>query len=347
VNTDDLGSQDGHNHADQPRAESAKPSYRLEVSSTQTMIAFMIASAVLLAVVSLWVFAQFSPQSLRLGLGAKQTIAAGSSPSSTAEPMPSSAPTPTPLPIAVPSPAPPNFWTGSVPASPTSPSRTTQPAMSIADLPATNPTSAAMASPTVTAGAPAVPTAPTKVTAIAENAAVTVSWAAPSSGGSTITSYTVTPYIGTTPQTPTVITGGPPATNVTINGLGSGTSYTFTVAATNSIGTGPESAASNAVTPLSVPGAPTNVTGTAGIRSVTLTWTAPADGGSTITSYTITAYIGSTAQTPTVITGGPPATNAAVTGLQNGTTYTFVITATNAIGTGPPSAESNPLTPPR
>jgi hypothetical protein len=249
VKTDDLGSQDGHNHADRARAESAKPSYRLEVSSTQTMIAFMIASAVLLAVVSLWVFAQFSPQSLRLGLGAKQTIAAGSSRSSTAEPMLSSAPTPTPLPIAVPSSVPPNFWTGSVPASPTSPSRTTPPATSIADLPATNPTSAAMASPTVTAGAPAVPTAPTKVTAIAENAAATLSWAAPTRGASTITSYTVTPYIGTTPQTPTVITGGPPATNATVTGLQNGTTYIFVVTATNAIGTGPPSAESNPLTP--------------------------------------------------------------------------------------------------
>ena len=96
-----------------------------------------------------------------------------------------------------------------------------------------------------------------------------------------------------------------------------------------------------------MPTAATKVTAIAEDAAVTVSWAAPSSGGSTITSYTVTPYIGTTAQTPTVITGGPPATNATVTGLQNGTTYTFVITATNAIGTGSPSAESNPLTPPR
>ena len=69
-----------------------------------------------------------------------------------------------------------------------------------------------------------------------------------------------------------------------------------------------------------------------------MSWTAPANGGSAITSYTVTPYIGTTAQTPTTVTGTPPATSTTVTGLTNGTAYTFTVTATNAIGTGPASA---------
>ena len=92
------------------------------------------------------------------------------------------------------------------------------------------------------------------------------------------------------------------------------------------------------------PGAPTAVTATPRRRGV-VTWTAPNNGGSTISSYTVTPYVGGVAQTPTTVTGNPPAPSATVTGLTNGTTYTFTVTATNAVGTGPASAPSNVVTP--
>ena len=83
----------------------------------------------------------------------------------------------------------------------------------------------------------------------------------------------------------------------------------------------------------SVPAAPTGVTATAGNGSATVSWTAPSNnGGSTITKYTVTPFIGSTAQTPVTVTGSPPATSTTVTGLTNGTSYTFTVTATNANG---------------
>jgi hypothetical protein len=193
-----------------------------------------------------------------------------------------------------------------------------------------------------------LPGAPTAVTATAGNGSATVSWTAPSNnGGSAITGYTVTPYIGSTAQTPVTVTGSPPATSKTVTGLTNGTAYTFTVSATNANGTGPASTPSNAVTPSgpTLPGAPTGVTATAGNASGTVSWTAPSDnGGSTINTYTVTPYIGSTAQTPVTVTGNPAATTTPVP-LTNGNTYTFTVSATNATGTGPASSPSNSVTP--
>jgi hypothetical protein len=98
-------------------------------------------------------------------------------------------------------------------------------------------------------GPASAPAAPTGVTATAADASAQVSWTAPANNGSAITSYTVTPYIGTTAQTPTTVSGSPPATSVTVSGLTNGTAYTFRVSATNAVGTGPQSTASAAVTP--------------------------------------------------------------------------------------------------
>jgi hypothetical protein len=201
----------------------------------------------------------------------------------------------------------------------------------------------------VTNSQPTVPGAPTGVTATAGNGSASVSWTAPgSNGGSAITSYTVTPYVGSTAQTSMTVTGSPPATSTTVTGLTNGTIYTFTVTAANANGTGPASAPSNAVTPSgpTVPGAPTGVTATAGNGSASVSWTAPgSNGGSAITSYTVTPYVGGVPQQSTTVPGSPPATSVMVTGLTNGTIYTFTVSATNAIGTGVASAPSNAVTP--
>ena len=94
---------------------------------------------------------------------------------------------------------------------------------------------------------------------------------------------------------------------------------------------------------LSAPAAPTGVTATPGNASANVSWTASSNGGRPITSYTVTPYVGSTAQTPTTVAGN--ATSTPISELTNGTTYTFTVTATNSVGTSPPSAASNPVTP--
>jgi hypothetical protein len=192
---------------------------------------------------------------------------------------------------------------------------------------------------------PAAPGQVTGVTATAGLGSATVSWSAPSSGGAP-SSYVVTPYIATTAQAPTTVTGSPPATTTTISGLTPGTSYTFTVRATNTTGSGPDSSPSNAVTPATaaVPGTPTAVTAAARNQSALVSWTGPAsDGGSPITNYRITPFIGTTAQASTTVAGS--ATSATVSSLTNGTSYTFTVTAVNAIGSGVASAASSAVVP--
>ena len=81
----------------------------------------------------------------------------------------------------------------------------------------------------------------------------------------------------------------------------------------------------------SVPGQPT-LSGSPGNERAVLTWTAPSNGGSPITSYTITWIPGSGSLT---VSSG---TTATITGLTPSTTYTFTVLARNAVGSGPSSA---------
>ena len=94
---------------------------------------------------------------------------------------------------------------------------------------------------------PTAPGAPTIGTATAGNASAQLTWAAPTSnGGSAINGYAITPYIGAVAQTAQIVGN---VSSATVTGLTNGTAYTFKVAASNGVGTGTQSAASNAVTP--------------------------------------------------------------------------------------------------
>jgi hypothetical protein len=90
---------------------------------------------------------------------------------------------------------------------------------------------------------------------------------------------------------------------------------------------------------LKVPNAPTIGTATAGGASASVTFTAPADvGGGAITGYSVVS-------TPGGAIGTGASSPITVSGLTNGTAYTFKVFATNAYGPSPLSAASNSVTP--
>jgi len=175
----------------------------------------------------------------------------------------------------------------------------------------------------------ALPGAPSDVAATAGNTQVVLTWTAGAANFGTLSGYKVEKNSGSWSDV-TADTGST-STTYTVTGLSNGTAYTFRISAINEVGTGSASSASSAVTPLTVPGAPTSVSASAapaGTTSATLSWSAPSStGGSAIIGYSIkrdsTEIIYDTGDTTTSYIDGEAS---AATG------YTYYVAAVNAAG---------------
>ncbi|MFI5935144.1 fibronectin type III domain-containing protein [Actinoplanes sp. NPDC051494] len=180
------------------------------------------------------------------------------------------------------------------------------------------------------------PAAPTVTDAIAGPGAVTVKWTAPADNGATITGYSVQAYDGVTPVGSPCVPPNASTLQCVVTGLTNGTEYKFKVTATNTAGTSDAPAQpANPATPQDKPGMPTVVSAVPHPTSVTVTWNEPSsDGGSEITAYEVKAYTGGTPLPAKVCAPDDLDVLLActVTGLTNGTSYTFKVTATNDQG---------------
>ena len=195
-------------------------------------------------------------------------------------------------------------------------------------------TSAAITA-TIIGTLPSAPSSAGTPSATLTGSTATLTWTAPTSPGSSpITGYSVLPYLGGAPQA--AQTFNTTATTENITGLGVG-SWTFTVAAVTLAGTGPWSAASNAVV-VALPDAPTIGTTTLAGKTASVNWTAPGNTGSSpITGYSVVPYLNGVAQVAQVF---GTATTENIAGLNVGS-WTFAVAAITLVGMGSYSAQSN------
>ncbi len=185
---------------------------------------------------------------------------------------------------------------------------------------------------------PGIPTSPvfSKIT----SSSVVISWQAPlDDGGASISDYKVE-LSNDAGTTWTEITHSPSTTTSTsVNGLKPGVQYLVRISAKNAFGYG----TSLPGTFRSLNGVPQNPTmllpNIVTATSVTLNWTLPFNGGSSITDYKV--EISSNCSTySTLKRSASTAQTYNVTGLSAGTKYCFRVSAVNVLGAGP---TSNPI----
>jgi hypothetical protein len=170
------------------------------------------------------------------------------------------------------------------------------------------------------ATAPAAPAAPNAVAGPGDGTVTVSLAAAPSDGGSPITDYIVTPYIGGVAQAP--VDTHSTSLSWAISGLTDFTAYTFSVHAVNAVGPGAESPQSGTATP--APAAAVVTGASAGNGQATVMWSAA---GGSPTNYTVASVNSAVPAQPNGTCGPVSALTCVVTGLSNGTTYQFVVTA--------------------
>jgi fibronectin type 3 domain-containing protein len=173
------------------------------------------------------------------------------------------------------------------------------------------------------------PTAPRNIATTAGNHQINLTWLAPlSNGGSSILNYSI--YMGTTSGAETWIANvSTSQTSYLKMGLTNGIVYYFVVSAVNDVGYGENSTRVSNYS-RTVPSTPSDLIAIGGNAIVNLTWTIPDNGGSPITKYNL--YRGTTPGSIALYLTIDPTNTYVDTGLINGQTYYYRISAINIAG---------------
>jgi len=172
------------------------------------------------------------------------------------------------------------------------------------------------------------PPAPTNLAATAGDSQVALTWTA----SSLATGYNVKRSITSGSGYATI--GSPSGTSYTDSTAINGTTYYYVVSATNAVGEGDNSTEVSAMPTLPPPPAPpTNLVATVGNQQITVSWTA----SSGATGYTVQRSVASGSGYSTI--GTPSGASYTDSTAVNGTTYYYVVSATNSGGTSAISAE--------
>jgi fibronectin type 3 domain-containing protein len=182
-----------------------------------------------------------------------------------------------------------------------------------------------------------IPTAPTNLQAVNGNGTITLSWSAPANdGGSAIVSYRIFRGLASGAEVLLAETNG---TTFLDSGLQNGLAYYYEISATNIVGESGRSAEAQA-TPGGAPSIPMDLAAFSGNMKLTLSWQSPAyQGGFPINGYNL--YRSTVAGQETLLTTLGNVLSYTDSGLSNGITYYYKITAFNAIGEGSLSGEAS------
>lgn len=195
------------------------------------------------------------------------------------------------------------------------------------------------------------PDPPTGVSGTRGNAQVSLTWTAPgNTGGVALSDYVIQYSSDSGSNWTTYSDGVSTSTSATVSPLTNGTSYIFRVAAVNTASLqGSYSTPSSAVTPATIPDAPTSLVSTPGDGQLSIAFTPGSDNGAAITNYkyALSTNGGSSYGSYTAFSPADATSPVVITGLTNGQAYYVKLRAVNSVGDGAESAAVSTSTTPR